>query len=189
MKPLIIGVDLDGVVADYFNGIRPIACEWLGVPDKALPLEIDYDFKSWGSDKWPGGFIALHKYAVVKKNFFSTVSPIKDAAQTLRALSEQDFRIRIITYRLCMKWHHSTAVKQTIDWLEKHDIPYWDICFIKDKTAVEADVYIEDSPKNYTALKSAGKNVWLFDQGWNRHLNEPSVKNWKEIYDKLQEMK
>jgi hypothetical protein len=27
----VLGVDLDGVVCDFYGGLRPIAAEWLGV--------------------------------------------------------------------------------------------------------------------------------------------------------------
>lgn len=185
-KKFVVGVDLDGVVGDYFGAMRAVAAEWLGVPESDLPEKIDYDFKSWGADNWPGGFLALHKYAVVKKQLFSTMPPIAGAPQVLRKLSEDGFRIRIITYRLCMKFHHATAIKQTIDWLEQHDIPYWDICFMADKTAVDADVYIDDSPNNFKRLEAAGKNVWLYRQGWNEHIATPyTVNDWNEIYDGL----
>jgi 5'(3')-deoxyribonucleotidase len=182
----VIGVDLDGVVADYFNSIRPVAAKWLGVPEANLANEIDYDFRSWGSENWPGGFLSLHRYAVVKERLFDTMPPIAGAAQTLRKLSEDGFRIRIITYRLCMKYHHATAITQTVNWLEKHDIPYWDLCFMADKAAVDADVYIDDSPSNFKRLEEAGKRVWLYRQGWNKQVETPNVvHNWKEIYDGL----
>lgn len=39
----VFGVDLDGVCADFYGGLRPIAAEWLGVSVDTLPEEI-----SWG---------------------------------------------------------------------------------------------------------------------------------------------
>jgi len=33
-KQFVLGVDLDGVVADFIGGLRPIAAEWLGVGDQ-----------------------------------------------------------------------------------------------------------------------------------------------------------
>jgi hypothetical protein len=32
----ILGVGLDGVCADFYVGIRPIAAEWLGVEETSL---------------------------------------------------------------------------------------------------------------------------------------------------------
>jgi hypothetical protein len=54
------------------------------------------------------------------------------------------------------------------------------------RAAVEADVYIDDSPSNFAKLKAAGKNVWLYRQGWNKHVEDPNaVNNWTEIYLRL----
>lgn len=35
----ILGVDLDGVCADFYVGIRPIAAEWLGVEETSLTAD------------------------------------------------------------------------------------------------------------------------------------------------------
>ena len=32
----VLGVDLDGVVADFYTGLRVIAAEWLDVPIETL---------------------------------------------------------------------------------------------------------------------------------------------------------
>lgn len=36
----VFGVDLDGVVADFIQGLKPIAAEWLGVSADTLTDEI-----------------------------------------------------------------------------------------------------------------------------------------------------
>jgi hypothetical protein len=46
-----------------------------------------------------------------------------------------------------------------MEWLDQHDFPYWDLCFMRDKAAVGADLYIEDSVSNVSALRGAGKDV------------------------------
>ena len=35
-----------------------------------------------------------------------------------------------------------------MEWLDNHDIPFWDLCFMKHKGQVGADIYIEDSPEH-----------------------------------------
>ena len=35
-RSFVFGVDLDGVVADFYGGLRPIAAEWLGVALESL---------------------------------------------------------------------------------------------------------------------------------------------------------
>ncbi len=41
-KPFVLGVDLDGVCADFYKGIRLIAAEWLGRHIDDLTLEVSY---------------------------------------------------------------------------------------------------------------------------------------------------
>ena len=36
-RRFVFGVDLDGVCADFYHGLRPIAAEWLGVDVATLP--------------------------------------------------------------------------------------------------------------------------------------------------------
>ena len=110
----------------------------------------------WGVDQAPGGYEALHKFAVMQRELFLKLPPMARAPQALRRLSKAGVRIRIITHRLFIKYFHQIAVSQTIQWLDRHDIPYWDLCFMQQKTAVGADLYIEDSPANIERLRAEG---------------------------------
>ena len=91
-------------------------------------------------------------------------------------------RIRIITHRLLLKGFHRVAVEQTIDWLDGHDIPYWDLCFLADKAAVGADLYVEDSPANVEHLRSQGHQTIVFTSSTNRHLDGPRADTWDQVY-------
>jgi 5'(3')-deoxyribonucleotidase len=95
-------------------------------------------------------------------------------------LSANDIRIRIITNRLFVKYFHQQAVRQTIEWLDYHDIPYWDLCFMRDKAAVGADLYIEDAPENVEQLRADGYPTIVFSNSTNRHLPGPRVNSWEE---------
>ncbi len=155
-RAFVFGVDLDGVVADFYGGLRPIAAEWLGVALDSLPERVSWGLVEWGVDQAPGGYDALHKFAVMQRELFLKLPPMPGAPQALRRLSKAGVRIRIITHRLFIKYFHQIAVSQTIQWLDRHDIPYWDLCFMQQKTAVGADLYIEDSPANIERLRAEG---------------------------------
>ena len=47
-RHFVLGVDLDGVVADFAAGLKPVAAEWLGVAPDALTDDISYGFSEWG---------------------------------------------------------------------------------------------------------------------------------------------
>jgi len=71
-------------------------------------------------------------------------------------------------------------VSQSIDWLDKQGIPYWDLCFIKQKEQVGADLYIEDAPANVEALRSKGLYTICFGNSTNRKVSQPRVNSWEE---------
>ncbi|MEM7387480.1 MAG: hypothetical protein AAF514_21285, partial [Verrucomicrobiota bacterium] len=158
----IFGVDLDGVCADFYRGIRPIAADWLGVDEEELELEVDYGLARWGIPDAPGGYRDFHQFAVTQRDLFQSLEPIGGCPQSLRRLSKAGVRIRIITHRLYIKYFHKEAILQTIDWLDHHGIPYWDLCFMQHKTHVGADIYIEDSESHILDYRNAGSEVVIF---------------------------
>jgi 5'(3')-deoxyribonucleotidase len=180
-RAFVFGVDLDGVVADFYGGLRPIAAEWLGVSIDTLPQRVSWGLAEWGVDDAPGGYERLHRFAVTQRELFSRVPPMPGAPQALRRLSIEGVRIRIITHRLFIKYFHQVAVSQTIEWLDRHDIPYWDLCFMQQKTAVGADLYIEDSPANIERLRAESQKTIVFTNSTNEHLAGPRANTWEEV--------
>jgi 5'(3')-deoxyribonucleotidase len=180
-RTFVFGVDLDGTCADFYGGLRPIAAEWLGVPVDSLTEQVSWDLPEWGIDRAPGGYEALHKFAVTQRSLFRDLRPMPGAPQALRSLSKRGVRIRIITHRLFIKFFHMPAVQQTVEWLDSHDIPYWDLCFMSDKAAVGADLYIEDSPSNVERLRQDGHPTIVFSNSTNRHLPGPRAENWAQV--------
>jgi 5'(3')-deoxyribonucleotidase len=177
-RNFVLGVDLDGVVADFYGGIRPIAAEWLGVPVETLT-----PFPSYGLEEWGLGasYDDLHRFAVTQRNLFRELVPMPGAAAALRRLSSRRIRIRIITHRLYIKYFHQEAVEQTVAWLDHHGIPYWDLCFMKDKAAVGAQLYVEDSPVNIEALRADGHPTIVFANSANRQVSGPRAESWEEV--------
>jgi len=175
----ILGVDLDGVVGDFYRAMRKIASEWLNKPEELLTKEVTYGLEEWGIAEY-GGYERLHRFAVTQRNLFRDMLPIQDAPGTLRKLSARGIRIRIITHRLFLKYSHKTSITQTVDWLDNYDIPYWDICFMNDKVAVGAHVYIDDTPQNIIQLREQGNKTIIFTNSTNRDLPGPRANSWIE---------
>src|SRR5262245_39575430 len=130
-RKFVLGVDLDGVVADFYGGMRPIAAEWLGVPLESLTPTPSYGLDEWNIAK-VGTYDDLHRFAVTQRNLFRQLTPMRGAPPALRRLSRLGIRIRIVTHRLYIERFHQEAIDQTVGWLDHHDIPYWDLCFMKD---------------------------------------------------------
>jgi beta-phosphoglucomutase-like phosphatase (HAD superfamily) len=52
---------------------------------------------------------------------------------------------------------------------------------MRNKAAVGADLYLEDSPDNIRALRANGHKTIVFTNSTNRHLDPPKADSWSEI--------
>lgn len=177
----VLGLDLDGTCADFYGKMREIAAEWTGSPLEQLPLDAEWGLDSWGIGE--EGYPRFHRFAVTQRALFESMKPLKGAPQAIRRLGTEGIRIRIITHRLSIRYFHETAVAQTVRWLDKHGIPYWDLCFMRRKGEVGADLYVEDSPENVEDLVALEKDVLILSNSANSHLQEglaPRAADWSE---------
>jgi 5'(3')-deoxyribonucleotidase len=182
-KEIVLGVDLDGVCADFYARMREVAAEWFERPIAKLTKDVSYGLPEWGVAS-AEQYASLHRFAVTQRNLFSTVPMIPGARKVLRKLSNDGYRIRIITHRLFIEYFHEMAVKQTIEWLDSNGIPYRDLCFMKAKDQVGADIYIEDSPGNVEQLRRNDHYTICFANSTNKHIGKPRVHSWDDA-DKL----
>jgi len=176
LDTLILGVDLDGVCADYTTAFRPLVAQELNIPLSSLPEERSWDFSEWGLS--PKQFQDLHHKAVEDYRMFRSMPVFENASEVLWRLSDAGVWIRIITHRLYVNWGHAVAVTDTVEWLDQARIPYRDICFLGDKPEVEADIYLEDAPHNITSLRSSGNSVIVFDAPYNQEVDGPRATSW-----------
>lgn len=180
--PLVLGVDLDGCVGDYEAAFRRCVAAQLGVAPDTLGPQHTWDYAQVGWGIRDGAhFLDLHRRAVAGQRLFADMPVVPGAAEALWTLSDAGVRIRIVTHRLCVSGIHHTAVADTVAWLDAHDIPYRDLCFVEDKTDVGTDVFVDDAPHNVTALRAAGTDVVVFDQRYNRHLPGRRARSWADV--------
>jgi len=179
-SPFVLGLDLDGVCADYAGGLRRHVAVVGGVPPESLPEPVSWNWTEcdWGIDS-EEEYLALHAEAVAA-GLFKDLEPLPGVSEALWRLSDAGIRIRVITHRLFIAGSHAASAADTVTWLEQHRLPYWDLCFMADKPQVGADVYIDDSPANIAAFQAAGLPALIFDQPYNRHLEGARVRDWQE---------
>jgi 5'(3')-deoxyribonucleotidase len=188
MSRFVFGVDLDGVVGHFYGFMRTIAAQWWGKDPAELPADVTYGLPEWGFPTDDGGveYKRMHRFAVTQRQLFRELAPIDGAPQGLRRLSNEGVHIRIITHRLFIEQFHQPAVAQTVEWLDHHAIPYRDLCFMSDKGAVGADVYVDDTPDNITALREAEQDVIIFTNSTNAHMESDAAhraSTWPELVD------
>jgi 5'(3')-deoxyribonucleotidase len=182
----VLGVDLDGVVGDFYAYMRVVAAEWLGKPLDDLPTEVQYSLPEWGLTGET--YIAMHRFAVTQRGLFREMEPIEGAPPTLRRLSDHGVHIRIVTHRLFIAHFHREAVQQTIDWLDHYGIPYSDLCFTGEKVAVGADLYIEDAPHNVEALRTVAPTI-VFTNSTNRSIDGLRADDWSQAEELVLQQK
>lgn len=178
--PIVLGVDLDGVCADYEGAFRSSVARQLSRDAGDLPAQTVMDaYSQWGLSFEE--FEEAHRRAVLEDRMFRHMEPLPGVSEALWELSDLGVWIRIITHRLIFNWAHETSAADTAAWLDAHKIPYRDLCFIGDKPNVGADIYIDDSPGNIISLRDAGKTAIVFDQPYNRDLPAPRATSWADV--------
>lgn len=175
----VLGVDLDGVCADYTAAFREVVAAELGLDPGHLAEQRSWDFAEWGLST--DDFHRLHRVAVLEHRMFRTMPVMTGASDALWRLSDAGVWIRLITHRLYVNWGHAVVLEDTAAWLDTAGIPYRDICFLGRKPEVEADVYVDDAPHNIVALRQAGNVAIVYDQPYNRDTPGPRAAGWSEV--------
>lgn len=177
---LVLGVDVDNVLADYTAGLRRVVAKHTGRKEADLgPIMRWSAYEEWGLNDQT--FPKWHERAVVEERMFRDLEPLPGAAEVLHRLSERGVRIRIVTHRLYLSGTHSIAAADTVEWLDSNDIPYWDLCMIARKGDVGCDLYVDDAPHNVEHLRERGHQAIVFDQPYNRDVDGPRAQDWYEV--------
>lgn len=175
----VLGLDVDGVIADYAGGLRPYAAADMGIVAESLPEQGLYDIVSaWNFDDY-AHYQRVHR-AAVEDGLYGNLPLIPGAADAIRELSNAGVHVRIVTHRLFIGGQHARVVSDTVAWLEKHRIPYMSLCFTGLKDSVGAHAYVEDSPSNIAALRAEGWPVFVADQPYNRDVDGPRITDWSD---------
>lgn len=182
-RPIVLGVDLDEVVFGYLEGLRARASS-LGF---SLPRENPRSWCFFESGWFPSreDFVTFHQEAVAH-GLYEDLKPLPGAQKTLWDLSSSGYQINIITSRFVVPGQHQEVVRQTAAALDAHHIPYNNLSFLADKVLQHADAYLDDGPRNISALTEAGRPVIAFSMPYNEGI--PSfarVTSWSEAREIL----
>lgn len=164
-----IGIDIDGVLADYVAALRPVAAahEMLELPE-GMPTTYRMVEPGWFTDgeQW---LRTHHAWATAHVR----TTPLLDdtAAGTMRSLRDAGHRVVIVTARGSgggIEPDDDHIQQETRAWLDENGLSHDHIYFASDKSTAEWDHLIEDSPGQLTRLHEIGRKVWRRDQPYNR---------------------
>ncbi len=97
---------------------------------------------------------------------------------------EHRYRIVIITAR------RPYSRPQTLEWLQKHQIPFDELYHTEEKTDVPENISlaVDDHPLHALAYCELGIRVFLMDQPWNKDVDHPlltRVSGWDDLLHML----
>lgn len=184
MEPINIGIDLDGVLANYALAYSQVLRELYG--ELGRPLIHDHSkVKSWQWSKW---------YPVTKErddfaykvhipsliNFWETLPLIENIGWHEFKHEARNANLYFITARIETKG--STVVRQSQNWL--HDIAHIkfpNVICARDKgpiaAALQLRMFIDDKPENCLEVKAASPRttVYMIDYPYNAHIDDPQI--------------
>jgi hypothetical protein len=179
-EKLKIGLDVDGVLADvihtwldYNNKIRKtISKEEISEWNFWERYQIDkYDFYNELSLCWQ----TWYKIPSTEMNLSTTTSVLSNIGE-----------VDIVTAR---EESTHTFVK---NWLSYQEITYKNYVGVTEgleKTKLDYDIFIDDSPINAKSMLDASKSVILYTQPWNLKFADPRAKRIFQLKDAIQVIK
>ena len=158
-----LGIDLDGVVANFTGGwmsfynrqfgtrlVFEDATRWTDLVDLTHFRDID-DFWDWSSDL--GG-----------RSIFWHLDPFPGAVAALRDLAAQGHELVVLTHKPAF------AEADTHDWIARQGIPATEVHILAEKWEVDCHAYLDDGPHILPDLVAnrSDRLVCRYVRAWNR---------------------
>lgn len=174
MNKIKIGIDLDSVLSDLLP-------YWLNFYNNDFNDNLKVEnITAWETDKFVKSECGKKIFDyILQPNFFLNVPVLQGSQDAVKWLSTFDnVELYVVTA------YHPYVCKDKADWLAKYfpEINQKNIIFINDKSLVDVDYLIDDSPTNCIGFK--GKYL-LFDYPYNQNVHESlyemRVSNWSDV--------
>ncbi len=173
---MIIGVDIDNVIADTEKELRRLIRE-----KKGLSLSRE-DITSYNLDGVRG--LSQVDLAGIYDEFkdggiFLGLEVIEGARETLERLSLRH-RVVLVTSR------PRTVEDKTRSWLARERIPFHELHFATESkvNGIPYELFLEDQDNFARELADDGTYVLLFDAPWNRHVEHENISrvySWSDV--------
>lgn len=162
-----VGIDLDGVVADFVDSYRNHCRDTHSDSSATYPEPTHWNFyrdKEWGSLSTSDFTACMRHYG---HKIFCDAKPYPGAEQALVRLADAGHTLVFITDRSVVKGAYGI----TVDWMTNKmpDVAEFDyeLHITADKASVPVDYFIDDKPENLASMPSK-VHIALCDRPWNQ---------------------
>jgi 5'(3')-deoxyribonucleotidase len=157
-----LGIDLDGVVANFTKG-------WMDFYNRDHGTELVVtDSRRWHDLVHLTHFQDINEFwewssDLDGRSVFWHLEPFPGAVEALRSLVDAGHEIVVITTK------PDFAIDDTHEWIERHGIPAAEIHILEDKWEIPADAYLDDGPYVLPGLVENRPNsaVCRYVRPWN----------------------
>lgn len=181
---LRLGIDLDGVVADFNSG-------WISRYNSDFGTEIPFDaVRAWDGIPSLTHFRHMGEFWTWAKDhggatMFRHLETYPGAVDALRQLARAGHDIVILTQK--PTW----AIHDTYAWIAEHKLPTREVHMIDDKWRVACDVYLDDAPHQVVSIHRARPESLMcrFVRPWNAPVpGTREIHDWPDFVDTVQEL-
>lgn len=163
---MIVKIDMDGVIRDILTpmcGIYNSLCK-----ENIQPSDIDvYDVNKFFHKMLDNFYLepSYYFFDYMANDIFLEKAKLYDGVkEAILKLRSNDIKVIIVT------WQKSLKNKLlALEFLNRHDIPYDDICFTRDKYLIQGDVLIDDNPEFIDDERDKSLKLCV-EYSYNKHI-------------------
>lgn len=181
--PVRVGMDIDEVIYPWEENFRDYAAKHEGFDwEQCTPRTAYHEFPvGWGF-RDDEHFVSVMRRGETAANLNTIGDPYPDSAQALKEIVASGHSLHLITARFP---HGGQTERETVEWLEKHDLPYSSLTISRDKRVVYSDLFLDDKAANCDQIADAGTLSVMKDASHNQsrdnHLRIGSLAVWADI--------
>lgn len=170
-----VGIDMDGVLADFNTGWMKRYNEDFGTKLEASMVQ-----------EWNGLHSLTHFESMGEfwtwaqgdgRSTFRDAPPLPGAIESVRRIGQRH-RVAIVSSKF--DW----AIPDSLAWLADHQVPAREVHFLWDKRLAECDIYLDDAPHHLLELSSSlpQATVCRMVHPWNDPMpGVVDVHSWNEF--------